>query len=92
MSKTKAGGSTKLGRDSQSKRLGVKVFGGQLVKAGQVIVRQRGTKFEAGINAGVGVDHTIFATKNGVVTFIKKPKQHFSGVRKLKTFVSVDSK
>ncbi|MZR61347.1 50S ribosomal protein L27 [Alcanivorax sp. DP30] len=74
MAHKKAGGSTRNGRDSQSKRLGVKRFGGQLVNAGEIIVRQRGTKFHAGINAGMGKDHTIFATETGFVKFeVKGP-------------------
>ncbi|MCK0155232.1 50S ribosomal protein L27 [Alcanivorax sp. S6407] len=74
MAHKKAGGSTRNGRDSQSKRLGVKRFGGQLVNAGEIIVRQRGTKFHAGVNAGIGKDHTIFATETGYVKFeVKGP-------------------
>ena len=74
MAHKKAGGSTRNGRDSQSKRLGVKRFGGQLVNAGEIIVRQRGTKFHAGVNAGMGKDHTIFATETGRVKFeVKGP-------------------
>ena len=74
MAHKKAGGSTRNGRDSQSKRLGVKRFGGQLVNAGEIIVRQRGTKFHAGVNAGMGKDHTIFATEAGRVKFeVKGP-------------------
>ena len=71
MSTKKAGGSSKNGRDSESKRLGVKRFGGQAVKAGNIIVRQRGTKMKAGENVGLGKDHTIFATADGVVKFSK---------------------
>lgn len=74
MAHKKAGGSTRNGRDSESKRLGVKRFGGQLVKAGEIIVRQRGTRFNSGTNTGVGRDHTIFATAAGRVKFaIKGP-------------------
>lgn len=69
MAHKKAGGSTRNGRDSESKRLGVKRFGGQVVKAGNIIVRQRGTKFHAGVNVGMGKDHTLFATADGVVKF-----------------------
>ena len=72
MAHKKAGGSTRNGRDSESKRLGVKRFGGQEVKAGEIIVRQRGTRFHAGINAGMGKDHTIFATEAGRVKFESK--------------------
>ncbi len=69
MSKTKGGGSTRNGRDSESKRLGVKVFDGQDIKAGMIVVRQRGTRFHAGPGAGLGRDHTIFATRDGKVAF-----------------------
>ncbi|GMG88604.1 50S ribosomal protein L27 [Biformimicrobium ophioploci] len=74
MAHKKAGGSTRNGRDSESKRLGVKRFGGQAVLAGNIIVRQRGTKFHAGTNVGIGKDHTLFATADGVVKFeVKGP-------------------
>ena len=76
MAHKKAGGSTRNGRDSESKRLGVKRFGGQAVKAGNIIVRQRGTKFHAGNNVGLGKDHTIFATADGVVEFTVKGPQN----------------
>jgi large subunit ribosomal protein L27 len=69
MAHKKAGGSTRNGRDSQSKRLGVKRFGGEQVVAGNIIVRQRGTRVHAGVNAGVGKDHTIFAKADGKVEF-----------------------
>lgn len=69
MAHKKAGGSSRNGRDSQSKRLGVKRFGGEQVIAGNIIVRQRGTLFHAGVNAGLGRDHTIFAKADGKVTF-----------------------
>ena len=71
MSTKKAGSSSKNGRDSESKRLGVKCFGGQAVKAGNIIVRQRGTKMRAGDNVGLGRDHTLFATADGTVKFNK---------------------
>ena len=75
MAHKKAGGSTRNGRDSESKRLGVKRYGGQLVRAGNIIVRQRGTQFHSGPNTGLGKDHTIFAKIDGVVKFdIKGPK------------------
>ena len=75
MAHKKAGGSTRNGRDSESKRLGVKVFGGQAAVAGNIIVRQRGTKFHAGVNVGVGRDHTLFAKADGKVIFeTKGPK------------------
>ncbi len=72
MAHKKAGGSTRNGRDSVSKRLGVKRFGGQLVKAGSIIVRQRGTKFHPGDNVGCGKDHTLFAMAEGKVLFSTK--------------------
>ena len=72
MAHKKAGGSTRNGRDSESKRLGVKRYGGQLVQAGEIIVRQRGTRFHSGSNTGLGRDHTIFATATGRVKFETK--------------------
>ena len=72
MAHKKAGGSSKNGRDSESKRLGVKIFGGQEVVAGNILVRQRGTRFHAGVNVGVGRDHTLFAKANGRVRFERK--------------------
>ena len=72
MAHKKAGGSTKNGRDSESKRLGLKKFGGQSVVAGNIIVRQRGTQYHAGDNVGMGTDHTLFALVNGKVGFRKK--------------------
>jgi large subunit ribosomal protein L27 len=69
MASKKAGGSTRNGRDSESKRLGVKRFGGESVLAGNILVRQRGTKFHAGTNVGLGKDHTLFATATGTVKF-----------------------
>ncbi|MCW5656256.1 MAG: 50S ribosomal protein L27 [Burkholderiaceae bacterium] len=72
MAQKKGGGSTRNGRDSQPKMLGVKVFGGQVVSAGSVIVRQRGTKFHAGTNVGIGKDHTLFALVDGRVGFATK--------------------
>ena len=82
MAHKKAGGSTRNGRDSESKRLGLKKFGGQFVTAGNIIVRQRGTKFHPGNNVGCGKDHTLFATSDGKVVFeTKGPKN--------RSFVSV---
>jgi large subunit ribosomal protein L27 len=72
MAHKKAGGSSKNGRDSQSKRLGVKRFGGELVRAGSIIVRQRGTKIHPGVNVGLGRDHTLFAKTDGIVSFEDK--------------------
>jgi large subunit ribosomal protein L27 len=69
MAHKKAGGSTRNGRDSQSKRLGLKRFGGEVVKAGNILVRQRGTEFHPGDNVGVGRDHTLFAKIDGVVRY-----------------------
>jgi len=75
MAQKKGGGSTRNGRDSQPKMLGVKVFGGQVIPAGSIIVRQRGTKFHAGTNVGVGKDHTLFALVDGQVSYaIKGPR------------------
>jgi large subunit ribosomal protein L27 len=82
MAHKKAGGSTKNGRDSHSKRLGVKLFGGQVCLAGNIIVRQRGTLYKAGQNVGVGTDHTLFALTPGKVAFAKKGAMQ-------RTFVSV---
>jgi large subunit ribosomal protein L27 len=74
MAHKKAGGSSRNGRDSQAKRLGVKSFGGELVNAGSIIVRQRGTRIHAGPNVGVGKDHTLFALVTGHVKFATKGK------------------
>jgi large subunit ribosomal protein L27 len=82
MAHKKAGGSTKNGRESHSKRLGVKKFGGQQVLAGNILVRQRGTPYHAGENVGIGTDHTLFALVDGHVKFRKKGA-------KQRTFVSV---
>ena len=77
MAHKKAGGSSRNGRDSESKRLGVKAFGGELVPAGSIIVRQRGTRMHAGDNVGMGRDHTLFAKVTGHVDFAKKgPQRH----------------
>ena len=72
MAHKKAGGSSRNGRDSQTKRLGVKAFGEQVVSAGSIIVRQRGTKMHPGVNVGMGKDHTLFAKADGKVTFTIK--------------------
>lgn len=74
MAQKKGGGSTRNGRDSESKRLGVKVYGGQVIAAGGIIVRQRGTRFHPGVNVGLGKDHTLFALTDGVVEFGTKGK------------------
>ena len=80
MAQKKGGGSTRNGRDSQPKMLGVKVFGGQVVPAGSIIVRQRGTKFHPGRNVAVGRDHTLFALVDGHVTFAVKGPMNKSTV------------
>jgi large subunit ribosomal protein L27 len=77
MAHKKGGGSSRNGRDSESKRLGVKRFGGQAVRAGNILVRQRGTKFHPGTNVGIGRDHTLFATIDGYVRF-----EHVSRTKK----------
>lgn len=80
MAHKKAGGSTRNGRDSQSKRLGVKRYGGESVRAGNIIVRQRGTHFHPGVNVGCGRDHTLFAKADGQVLFGHKGPRHRSFV------------
>ena len=83
MAHKKAGGSSKNGRDSESKRLGLKVFGGQVISAGGIILRQRGTRMHPGVNVGCGKDHTLYAKADGVVRFeTKGPKN--------RKFVSVE--
>lgn len=79
MAHKKAGGTSKNARDSQSKRRGVKVFGGQKINAGGIIVRQKGTKFFPGKNTGIGGDFTIFATKTGTVKFAEKRMRKYDG-------------
>ena len=86
MAKKKAGGSSRNGRDSQSKRLGVKVYGGEAIAAGAIIVRQRGTQFHAGDNVGLGKDHTLFAKAAGKVEFATKGTKK----RKVVSVVSVE--
>lgn len=81
MAHKKAGGSSRNGRDSEGRRLGVKKFGGEIVVPGNILVRQRGTKYHPGANVGMGRDHTIFATAEGEVTFRRKEKG--------RTFISV---
>jgi len=82
-------GSTTNTRDSQSKRLGVKLFGGQSVKPGNIIIRQRGSRYLPGANVKIGRDHTIMATAKGQVSFLKKKMPKYNGSRKLKTIVQV---
>ena len=72
MAQKKGGGSTRNGRDSEAKRLGVKAYGGEVIPAGSIIVRQRGTRFHPGVNVGVGKDHTLFALADGRVSFSVK--------------------
>ncbi|KKP36753.1 MAG: 50S ribosomal protein L27 [Candidatus Peregrinibacteria bacterium GW2011_GWA2_33_10] len=79
MAHKKAAGSSRNGRDSQSKRLGVKIYGGQVVKTGNIIVRQKGTNFFAGDNVGMGKDFTLFALKDGTVKFTEKKKRKYDG-------------
>ncbi len=82
MAHKKAGGSTRNGRDSESKRLGVKLYGGQQVAAGNIIIRQRGTQYHAGVNVGMGRDHTLFAKANGKIKFALKgrPQRRYVSV------------
>ena len=89
MAHRKAGGSTSLGRDSQSKRLGVKIYSGQKVMAGNIIVRQRGTKYHPGNNVKRGEDDTLFSTMDGEVLFLKKKVKRFDGNLAVRTFVNV---
>jgi large subunit ribosomal protein L27 len=89
MAHKKAAGSTKNGRDSVAKRLGVKIFGGQAVKAGNIIVRQRGTKFFPGENVMMGKDHTLFATTDGQVSFTEKQIRKYNGQAHKDKFVNV---
>lgn len=87
MAHKKAGGSTRNGRDSHSKRLGLKKFGGEIVVAGNIIVRQRGTQFHPGDNVGCGRDHTLFATSDGQVKFEEKGRRK----RRLVSVVAVEA-
>jgi len=89
MAHKKAGGSTTLGRDSQSKRLGVKKSDGEYTKAGSILVRQRGTKFHVGKNVMKGGDDTLFATTDGLVKFTSRKKRAFTGKLRLVKIVSV---
>jgi len=91
MAHKKAGGSTSLGRDSQSKRLGVKIFGGQKAQAGNVIVKQNGLLYRAGQNVKVGGDYTLYASRDGQVKFQKKQVRGFDGSLRQKTIVNVVS-
>ena len=89
MAHTKAGGSTKLGRDSKSKRLGIKVNDQQPVRAGQIVIRQRGTHYVPGKNIARGADDTLYAKKDGVVKFTAGKKNRFDGSRRYIKIVSV---
>ncbi len=91
MAHTKAGGSTRLGRDSAGKRLGVKEFGGQLVKSGAIITRQRGTRMIAGLNVAMGKDQTLFATEAGKVAFSTRKTMRFTGRKDRRTVVSIET-
>ncbi len=92
MSTTKSAGSTRLGRDSRSKRLGVKIYQGQKVQSGAIIIRQRGTKFIPGDNVGCGRDYTLFALQPGIVKFKTKRKKGFNGSQRIVKIVEVVSK
>jgi len=92
MSKTKATGATKLGRDSRPKYLGVKLFAGQIAKPGMVIIRQRGTKFLAGKNVKKGADDTLYALKKGIIKFTTKRKKNFNGSQRIVKVVNVEEK
>lgn len=89
MAHKKAGGSTSLGRDSQSQRLGLKLTNGQTAKTGNIIIRQRGTKYRPGENVGKGKDDTLFALKDGTIKFTTKKIQLFNGKMAVKKFVNV---
>ncbi|MBI2450767.1 MAG: 50S ribosomal protein L27 [Parcubacteria group bacterium] len=89
MAKTKQGGSTSLGRDSVSKRLGVKLFDGQIANAGAVIIRQRGTKYMAGVNVRRGEDDTLYAVRAGRIRFEKKWRKRFDNKSRQVSFVSI---
>lgn len=91
MAHKKAGGSTALGRDSVSKRLGVKIFGNQVVKTGQVIIRQHGSKYHAGKNVRMGGDSTLYALADGKVKFQKRMMKKFHGNLKTTKVVSVET-
>ena len=90
MSKTKATGTTRLGRDSKPKYLGVKLFEGQKVKLGAIIIRQRGTKFLPGKNVKQGKDDTIYSVKEGVIKFTTKRKKKFDGSQRIAKIVNVE--
>lgn len=89
MAHAKSGGSTQLGRDSESKRLGIKRSDGQTVKTGEVLVRQRGSKYVAGRNVGRGGDDTLYALKNGAVKFLSRKKTRFDGSRRYVKIITI---
>jgi len=89
MAHKKSGGTTRLGRDSAAQRLGVKIYSGQPTRAGQIIIRQRGTKYRAGVGVRRGGDDTLYAVKAGMVRFYRKQVQRFTGSPKKSTYVSV---
>jgi len=89
MAHTKAAGSTRLGRDSQPKYLGIKLFAGQIAKPGSILVRQRGTKFIAGKNVKMGSDDTLYSIAAGIVQFATKKMEKFDGSRRLTRVVNV---
>lgn len=92
MAHKKAGGSTSLGRESHSKRLGVKIYGGQPVAAGQIIIRQRGSRYREGLGVRRGADDTLYAAYDGIVRFSHKQIRRFTGSLKRATFINVDTK
>lgn len=89
MAHKKAGGSTKLGRDSESKRLGVKIYGGLKARAGQIIIRQRGDKYRPGKNVRQGSDDTLYAAQDGIVEFSRKFRKSFTGKLKRVTIINI---
>ena len=89
MAHTKAGGTSKLGRDSQSKRLGVKLSAGQMAISGNIIVRQRGSKFIAGVGVRIGKDDTLYAVKQGKVSFASRKKKNYDGNTRTIKVVSI---
>lgn len=91
MAHSKAGGSTKLGRDSESKRLGVKRQDGQQVRAGEILIRQRGTKYLPGLNVGRGRDDTLYALKAGIVKFLSRKKIRFDGNNRKVKVIAVEA-
>lgn len=89
MAHKKAGGSTSYGRDSQGQRLGTKLYAGEFAKAGNIIVRQRGTKIRPGVNVRIGSDDTLYAATNGLVSFTRKKIRRYTGAFKIATFAHV---